>query len=124
MGCTPSKFVNVYSTNKRVASYKREFEVLCLSEADVGKLFQIFQNVDVDGSGNIELAELLVHLDVERTPFTKRIFSLFDEDGSGEIDFREFVLSVWNYCSLGKVTQQYVSCLQLSVLVLFVRLID
>ena len=41
-------------------------------------------------------------LDVERARFTKRIFSIFDNDKSGQIDFREFVLSIWNYCTLGK----------------------
>ena len=24
-----------------------------------------------------------------------------DEDGSGEVDFREFVTSLWNYCTVG-----------------------
>ena len=27
--------------------------------------------------------------------------SLQDEDGSGEVDFREFVTSLWNYCTVG-----------------------
>ena len=48
--------------------------------------------------------QLLMFLDVERTRFTKRIFSIFDDDKSGEIDFREFVLSIWNYCTLGKTS--------------------
>ena len=38
----------------------------------------------------------------KRTKFTKRIFRIFDEDGSGQIDFREFVMSLWNYATLGK----------------------
>ena len=60
--------------------------------------------MDVDDSGCIELVELLVHIDLERTKFTERIFSIFDEDGSGQIDFREFVLSLWNYCTLSNAT--------------------
>ena len=29
---------------------------------------------------------------------------MFDEDNSGEIDLREFILALWNYCTLGKST--------------------
>lgn len=43
-------------------------------------------------------------LDIERTKFSMRVFSIFDEDSSGEIDFREFVLALWNYCTLGRAT--------------------
>ena len=50
------------------------------------------------------MAELLAFLDLEKTRFTRRIFSIFDEDGSGLIDFREFVLSLWNYCTLTKAS--------------------
>lgn len=60
--------------------------------------------IDNDNSGEIEMAELLAFLDLEKTRFTKRIFSIFDEDGSGLIDFREFVMSLWNYCTLTKAS--------------------
>jgi Ca2+-binding EF-hand superfamily protein len=63
-------------------------------EADIGKLFGLFCIIDGDSSGSIEIIELLMFLDVERTRFTKRIFSMFDDDASGCIDFREFVLSI------------------------------
>jgi hypothetical protein len=59
---------------------------------------------DMDGSGSIALAELLTHIDLERTAFTVKIFSIFDDDKSGEIDFKEFVMSLWNYCTLTKST--------------------
>lgn len=85
MGCMPSRYVDIYSKDKQINSWKPYFDTLCLNEYDVGKFYRIFRRVDVDGSGNIELAELLVHLDVDKTPFTKRVFSIFDEDGSGKL---------------------------------------
>ena len=51
-------------------------------------------------SGNIDIAELLVHVQLEYTPFTKRVFSLFDDDNSGAIDFHELCMCLWGYCSL------------------------
>jgi Ca2+-binding EF-hand superfamily protein len=34
--------------------------------------------------------------------FCERVFTLFDEDESGQIDFREFVVAMWNYCTLSR----------------------
>eukprot|EP01035_Chromulina_nebulosa_P022337 gene22337-28925_t len=100
MGCGPS----VYVRYKRLAPWKVQFEALRFNESEIERLYKLFRKVDVDESGSIELVELLVHIDLERTKFTERIFSIFDEDGSGQIDFREFVLSLWNYCTLSSAT--------------------
>jgi Ca2+-binding EF-hand superfamily protein len=108
---------NVYD-NDNVKKDKKQFEALQLTSRDVGRLYNIFQKVDVDGSGTIALAELLAHIDVERTQFSQRVFSIFDEDGSGEIDFREFVLALWNYCTLSRATlgeRGYLSLLTVNV---------
>lgn len=85
-------------------------------------MYNLYRKVDADDSGEISYEELLVHIDVEKTPFSKRIFTIFDEDGSGQISFLEFVLTLWyscypstlqfiefysifrNYCTLGKGT--------------------
>ncbi|CAM9668301.1 unnamed protein product, partial [Ectocarpus fasciculatus] len=82
----------------------KEFRSLALSEKSVEKFWQIYKKIDMDGSGTIEIKEMLVHFDIDRTKFTKRVFSIFDEDNSGEIDLREFILALWNYCTLGKAT--------------------
>ena len=73
---------------------KAQFQSLGFTDAELKELMTIFTGVDTDGSGEISLAELMEWLDVERTAFTKRVFSIFDEDMSGEIDFREFVVSM------------------------------
>jgi len=110
MGCS-SSFDAACKTDE-FQEWLRQFEVMQLSKSEIRKLFYIFSAVDVDKSGQIGLAELLAHIDLERTRFTERIFSIFDEDGSGEIDFREFVLSLWNYCTLTKATLGACVCTQ------------
>ena len=50
----------------------------------------------------MDLHEFWAYLDVDRTTFSERAFSLFDEDGSGEIDFEEYLLSVYNYATHNK----------------------
>eukprot|EP01032_Pedospumella_encystans_P031606 gene31606-35683_t len=102
MGCSNS-FEAAYQT-AQFQEWMSQFQAMQLSKSEVRTLYYIFARVDFDKSGQIALAELLAHIDLERTRFTERIFSIFDADGSGEIDFREFVLSLWNYCTLTKAT--------------------
>jgi len=85
-----AEFKNVYT----------QFHALKLTTNEIKQLYTHFRNIDVDGGGTVTLEELLVYLDLDTTPYTQRIFTIFDKDGSGEIDFTEFALSMWNYCTL------------------------
>ena len=106
MGCTGSKdkeyidFRYVYEAVPKIRLWQKTFEALCLTENDVGRLYKIFRKIDKDSSFSIEVLELLMYLDIERTPFTKSAFSIFDDDKSGSIDFREYVCALWNYCTV------------------------
>ena len=71
------------------------FESLGLKEDDVARLHEQFVIIDKDGSGAIELWELLDYLDLQRNRFAKRVFAIFDADGSNQIDFKEFVVALW-----------------------------
>jgi Ca2+-binding EF-hand superfamily protein len=97
-------YKRIYSAREDIAIDKDLYDSLKLKEDEVGAMFKIFNRVDKDKSGTIEVLELFMYLDIERTPFTKRSFAVFDSDHSGTIDFKEFVLSLWNYCTLGKAT--------------------
>lgn len=71
--------INVYKFDPRLLNYKNEFERLQLNEFDIRRLYSIFRQIDVDGSGNIDILELLMFLDIERTKFSKQVFSIMDE---------------------------------------------
>lgn len=72
---------------------------LHMTRREFDYLFRIFNRIDVDGSGTVELQELLTYLRLQNNAFIRRSFSIFDENNSGHIDFGEFTVSVWNYCT-------------------------
>ena len=69
-------------------------------EKDLAKLKRVFAKADRDGSGQLNLLEFLMYVDVEKTPLAKRVFSLFDYDGSEQMSFKEFTFALWNFASL------------------------
>jgi Ca2+-binding EF-hand superfamily protein len=56
--------------------------------------------MDATSSGHVDLEAFYRYFKLERSAFGDRVFSVLDEDGSGTVDFREFVLAVWNMCSM------------------------
>lgn len=92
---------NIYRYDRKLTQWRDDFESLMLTELDIRRLYNIFRHIDVDGSNEIDVLEMLMYMDIESTVFTRQVFSIMDVDGSGQVDFREFVLSVWNYATLG-----------------------
>ena len=43
-----------------------------------------------------------MYLDVERSPFSERVFEIMDMDHSNSVNFLEFFYSYWSFCSLTK----------------------
>jgi Ca2+-binding EF-hand superfamily protein len=104
MGCVVSKYNNPYVNFPLLRPHRETFEKLELRRQDVGALYRQFREIDVDGSSTIDIVEMLVALQLERTKFTKRIFSIFDKDRSGHLNFVDFVLGMWNFCTLQKTS--------------------
>jgi hypothetical protein len=105
MGCISSSFEDEFYVNEYLnGPLKAEFDSLLLTEQNVAALYKVFKNIDVDRSGNIAISELFHSLRIERTKFTERVFSIFDRSGNKGIEFRDFVLVLWNYCTLGEAS--------------------
>lgn len=83
-------------------SWLKIFKALGLRYGEIRKLHKVFRNMDEDSDGLLSVGDILSILNIERTRFTERIFEVFDSRRTGVFDFREFVLSLWNYCTLGK----------------------
>ena len=75
------------------------FEKIGLNRMQIGRLFDIFVDMDQDGSNEIDVDEFFVFFGIQPTPFARMVFETFDRDGSGQVNFEEFVLTMWNICT-------------------------
>jgi hypothetical protein len=99
----------LYLDHPKLMQFKQKFNKLGLQESKVEEMFILFHEMDKDFSGTISNNELMKFLKLERSNFSEKAFLLFDYDKSGELDFEEFVLAIYNYCTLSYQTlQQFV----------------
>ena len=82
------------------AAARATFTRLGLSNGTVNQLYGAYRAIDMDGGGSVSDMEFYTFFRLDQTKFTDRAFFLFDKDGTGEIDFEEFVLAVWNFCTV------------------------
>ena len=99
MGCESSVFDEAMHEHEFRQSMKH-FQTIQLDKSEVRKLFHLFHLIDDEGNGNLDLNDMLMYLEVIKTGFSERIFSIFDYNLSKKIDFQGFVLSIWNFCTL------------------------
>ena len=84
--------------------YLPMFNTLSLSIRAIETLYEVFQLIDGDGSGEIDIDEFLIYFRLQKSRFAIRAFNILDADGSGEIDFGEFVLGLYNFCTFDNVS--------------------
>ena len=78
----------------------RLYASLGLKPADIHNLLRVYYKIDVDRSGFISVSEMLDFFQSTKSGFVKKAFSVFDENYDDKISFKEFVTSLWNYCTL------------------------
>ncbi len=81
---------------------KKAFKAMGLEEKEIDKFFNLYRKMDKDNGGSIDIQEFYRHFNLSRSPFADRVFQVMDGDGSKELDFVEFVISLWNFCSLNR----------------------
>lgn len=63
---------------QNIQQYSQYYNSLHLSEDDVWKLYQIFQEIDREGLGYLKITDILKYLNLIQTKFTYKIFTIFD----------------------------------------------
>ena len=100
--CGKSKFRQRYEL--RSESLLPFYDKLGLTHKDGLLLYKVFESIDEDASGSINLDEFFAHFELEFTPFAESAFHNIDVDkGIGNnhsLDFPEFFVGMWNYCTM------------------------
>ena len=77
-------------------------EKLKITTSHLNKIYKQFRELDSDNSGVIDVSEFIVVNEITSEIFGELVFSLFDANKSGKLDFEEYMIAVWNYCTLHK----------------------
>lgn len=105
MGCCCSRSVKFVINDKYpgqdVEAYKC-FQTIFLSDSEIDKMYESFRKFDVNGSGQVSYVEFLTILDMEDTPIAREVFNEMDDSKDWNMTFREFVLSMWMFCTRSK----------------------
>ena len=78
MGLASSRF-NIYKDVPQITPLRATFEALQLTEGDVGRMYKLFLKITGPNNVCVDHKALLDFLDVDRNPFTMRVFKVFDE---------------------------------------------
>ena len=91
--CTP-----VYQPRDK--HWEITFAALGLARPIIENLWGVFYRINKSKSGNIIIFEFLNYFNLDRSLYVEKCFEYFDVTGGESLDFLEFVVSVWNMCTL------------------------
>eukprot|EP00607_Mallomonas_marina_P002528 CAMPEP_0182433138 /NCGR_PEP_ID=MMETSP1167-20130531/61150_1 /TAXON_ID=2988 /ORGANISM="Mallomonas Sp, Strain CCMP3275" /LENGTH=423 /DNA_ID=CAMNT_0024621447 /DNA_START=207 /DNA_END=1474 /DNA_ORIENTATION=- len=76
---------------------------LQLTQRHLQRLHNVFDSIDIDGAGSIDIKEFVVFLGEDpSSPYISNLFQMIDIDGSGTIEFEEYVRILAVYCMYTK----------------------
>lgn len=95
------RFVKATQNPERLDKFSSR---LGLSNKEIKCFFDAFDKIDKDKSGEISIDEFFKKFDLDWTLFGKNIFAAMDVSGDNRVEFVEFLVGLWNYCTLDKMT--------------------
>ena len=83
-----------------IKEHKLLYKTLGFSRSDKNILAKAFFGADVDYSRKVSFREFTDRFGLSHNRFCKSAFMLFDRDHDGELNFTEFILCIWNFCTM------------------------
>ena len=91
-----SKHVKCYTTLPHVSVWKSRFDLMELTERDVGLLYTAFEDVaSLSSAGRVNAKQLMAYCKIDKTVFAARMLSSFKKGQP----FAGFVFELWDMCT-------------------------
>lgn len=71
------------------------FNEIGLDSSDISTFFKLFNDIDLDGSGELMSDEFYAYFRIEENKISKNLFQLCDLDNSHTLNFCEFTITIW-----------------------------
>ena len=66
----------------------------------IEEFWTLFCRINKSRSGEITMFEFLNYFNLDRSDYVEKCFDYFDTTGGESVDFLEFMISVWNICTM------------------------
>lgn len=107
MGCSGSK-IDVYVLEPVLKDWKCEFDTLGFTDLDIAILYKVLAGNSDEKLSKLEITKIMGRLGT-KSKLLHRSFEQLDSTGSGHVSFRDAILTLWYFCTLGdEVMREYV----------------
>ena len=86
--------------NQLIKEHQLLYKALGFSRSDKNILAKAFFGADVDFNRNVSFREFIDRFGLSPNTFCKSAFCLFDRDHNEELNFTQFILCMWNFCTM------------------------
>lgn len=97
-----TKYISMEEIVIKDPRVREAVDKLELSQSHLRKIREKFMDIDIDGSGDIDISEFLEMIKEQKSPLTIQLFKKMDLDDNGAIDYEEYVYILCNYCMFTK----------------------
>jgi len=84
-------------------NHQAEFNALRMYEKEIRELLDVFNSIDTELCGWIKISALFNFVGIEENNFSRSVFSMYDMENTAHLCFRDFVVILWNICTLPPV---------------------
>lgn len=102
MGACGTKNHVIHNESPHLMGNQLQFLAMGITQSKLAIFHQHFKTIDTNNTNTITVSQIVEHFGFEKNEFIRKAFSVLILDkASDTLSFRDFVLTLWNFCTLG-----------------------